>query len=323
MYKNGKVKVTINNRQLFDIISIKIENDSAVIGTTCHLLLPLKVRVKMEGQYLTDSPKNLFKTGDTIKIEAAYEKNTALTVFEGFVNDYEEGTPLKMRCFDLVYNLKKKEVEKSWKTTVKLKEIIDYILEGTGVVQYENNYDRDFDRFTISKMSASQALTDLKKVTPGVGSLINKKFWFNLTGIRNRTISLQTDRDVSDKNTKLQKKDGVYKKYKVVVNIKNADGTMGKFESGDKEGELITLNLGDMPDTKKRDELIKSAKKSMEFNNYKGNISLYLYPEVDALDAIEFKDIRYPERSGTYIVKSMELSLDADGFSRVLNVAEL
>jgi hypothetical protein len=92
-----------------------MHNDGQHIGATCEVVLPLNSRIGYEGK-LRLPTRFLFNTGDHIVINAKYEGYESygsylfgtpfygwLQIFDGFLYDFYESTPVKIKCLDYIY----------------------------------------------------------------------------------------------------------------------------------------------------------------------------------------------------------------------------
>jgi hypothetical protein len=112
MYLSGKIQVLINGVVLQSVVSVNAENDGAHIGASCDIVLPLNCRIgyNQDGARLILPTRFVFNTGDHIIINAKYEgyegygtNDGWVRVFEGFLYDFYETTPVKIKCLDYIY----------------------------------------------------------------------------------------------------------------------------------------------------------------------------------------------------------------------------
>ena len=112
MYLSGKIQVFINGTQLDSIVSVEVHNDGNHIGASCDIVLPLNSRIEYNngpGRLILPT-RYLFNTGDHVIIEAKYEGYESfgpyggwVRVFDGFLYDFYESTPIKIHCLDYIY----------------------------------------------------------------------------------------------------------------------------------------------------------------------------------------------------------------------------
>jgi len=140
IYVIAHAKVIINDTIVHEvginqnIVSIQTNNDANQIGSYCDILLPSNVRIAYNNNtnqsptpgdpdpqidvnqanngYITAPTRYYFNTGDHIVIKAKYEgyenetgsdNDGYLPVFDGFIYDFYESTPIKIKCLDYIY----------------------------------------------------------------------------------------------------------------------------------------------------------------------------------------------------------------------------
>jgi hypothetical protein len=346
MYFNCKLEVIIGGKLLETVNEVEVTNDVDHIGATCEISVPLVCRIQNEGQYLIDQPRNLFKTakvgtkgsagnlGDAVQIYAWYEEYNSLgkqLIFDGFLYDFMEGNPIKMRCVDYIAKLQQGEVNLTFPGKTKFKKVIDGILAGTDITVMSPYVDMDVENMSFPNMSRAACLQLIKQQLPFLLiTLFGSKLYINTAKASLKDIYLQSDINVIGAN--LQKPDAAFGRFKVQMTFKKPDGTKEVYEveDSDPQGELREVKCMDVPiykgQTKDAALLRKMGKQAMEnlqMGHYKGKFVTLLYPEIDLFDVIHFTDVRYKERSAKYLVRAIKTTLGKDGFHRESTVAYL
>ena len=113
MYFNCQIQVTINDTPINTIVSVDVHNDGNHIGASCDIVLPLNARIEHnndQNSFIINPVRYLFNTGDHIVINAKYsgyesygDQGEWVRVFDGFLYDFYESTPLKIKCLDYIY----------------------------------------------------------------------------------------------------------------------------------------------------------------------------------------------------------------------------
>lgn len=328
MYFDCKLEVRIGGKLLETVTEIEISNDAAQIGANCEIVVPLTVRIQNEGQYLIDNVRNLFKSGDFVQIWAWYLGMEKLQVFEGFIFDFLEGTPMKIRCLDYVYKLKLGVKNLSF-PKARIKNVISKIIEGSGLTLMEPYVDFEVENLTFPNMSPAACLEWIKKELALTVTIIGQKLYFNIASNTLNEVKLKSDTNVI--GISMQKPESAFQKFKVKAWIKKPNGTKEAVEIGDEDGELREIKLMCVPkNTPKGKEkknyhtkLMDNALEQVKMGHYNGKITTLLYPESDLFWAIDYTDVRYPERSAIYTVRAITISLSKDGFHRELTTAYL
>jgi hypothetical protein len=111
MYVNAHIQVIINGATLTSVVSVDMHNDGNHIGASCDLVVPLNARIKQYDESQAIVPSRVhFNTGDHIVINAKYDGYEKFgdtgewaRIFEGFLYDFSESTPIKIKCIDYIY----------------------------------------------------------------------------------------------------------------------------------------------------------------------------------------------------------------------------
>ena len=143
IYVNAHLQVFINgvpfhddegDNPLLNVISAETHNDGNHIGSYAEIIMPQTARIayisnpdqiptqtnpnpnviydQANNNYVIQNVRTYFNTGDSIVIKAKYEgyendpgadSTGYLPIFTGFLYDFYETTPLKVKCLDYIY----------------------------------------------------------------------------------------------------------------------------------------------------------------------------------------------------------------------------
>jgi len=356
MFFNAKISVVIGDKALQTVVSVTTENESSHVGATCDLVVPLNCRIKYQDgkdNYLTDYARNLFKNGDAITVKAQYEGMEWLTVFKGFVYDFIEGNPLTIKCLDYIYFFNLGIFGNSrvvYKKSAKAKKVIT----GTGasypkitlrtllqnLIDYVNDtideslddaehvslvtpvFDMTLVNISFVSMSPAAILEWLKKELGLNVSLSGPKLYCNIASNTLGLVKYDTTRNVL--RSGLQRRLATFQRFKLKAWFLREDGTRDSFQVGDDSGTLKEVFFYRVA----RDEnlyrkMADEALLKFKQHKYSGTIETLLYPAPELFWKVEYKDYRYPERSGNYVVMGMTVTLDENGYHRTIKLAFL
>lgn len=324
MYFNCKIEVVIAGKLLTTVHSVSIKNDIRSIGSFATLVVPLNCRIQYQDNktsFLTDFARNLFKSGDEITIKAWYEGMEVLTVYNGFVYDFQEGNPTEIKCQDNIYLLNLATLNLSYRS-VTLTALINKILEGTGITLMQPSIDMNLVDITFTLMSPAAILEYFKKNLGLHISFVGKQLYVNLASNVSNTVKYSTDRNIIISN--LQKPDAVFRKIKIKAWFIQENGIKDSLEVGDPNGQLEEVYFFKV----KRDlalykKLAGEALTKYTQLKYSGNVETYLYPVCDLFWAADYTDISYPARSATYYIISHDIDLNENGYHRKLKFSFL
>lgn len=356
MFFNCKISVVIGDKELKTVVSVNTKNDSDHIGAECDVVVPLNCRIQyVNGRrdYLTEYTKNLFSVGDQITIKAQYEGFDMVEVFNGFIFDFIEGTPITIKCTDYLYYLNKgifgsqrlllKKNKKSTISTpsvgasfksITLQSLCQKLLDfANDTIDHEASNtehlelilpmpDVELVNITFAMMSPAAILEWLKKEMGINISLQGNKLYVNVASNTSNTVYYRTDRNVLSSD--LQKPPAIYKSFKVKAWFIREDGTKDSFEIGDSNGTLKEVFFYKV----KRDQslyqkLATEALNKVKQQKYSGSIETLLYPDCNLFDKANYIDIRYPDRSANYVITGEEINIDENGYHRKLRLSYL
>ena len=233
MYLNCKIQVFINDVLIKNIVSVDYHNDGNHIGASCDIIMPLNARIEFNNVPGTLAPtlpelkrEYSFNTGDYIVINAKYEGYESygnsgewVRIFEGFLYDFYETTPIKIHCLDYIYwfnmgiyganyvvtkkltkagNIKKGSIKggegKSWSKADGgiefadlLQDIVDWVNNTIDLWNAEN--DTDFPFITLIRPKLSFLLVDISFVSMSPAAVLEwlkRELGFNITLIGNQ-----------------------------------------------------------------------------------------------------------------------------------------
>jgi len=270
IYLNAHAKVIINDTVVHEfghdenIVSVETHNDSNHIGAYCDIVMPQNIRLEYLNNkndaptyadqnpavdlthandgYITAQSRYFFNTGDHIIVKAkydGYEKSPGsdsdgyLTIFDGFLYDFYESTPLKIKCLDYIYwfnigiygdkivtAVKNKKARKPKILSGKgasyakiqfkdlMQDIVDTVNYNIEIWNEENDtnyplvtlFPDIFDMTLIDihfiSMSPAAILEWFKKELGMAITLIGNQLYVNIASFTNGTVILQTDTNV-------------------------------------------------------------------------------------------------------------------------------
>jgi hypothetical protein len=345
MYLNAHNIVQINGSVLNSVMGISYKNDCNQIGANCDIMVPLKSRIQNNGQYLTDDVRNLFVKGQPVKVNAWYDEYSQnvgiLNVFNGFVYDFVEGTPMKIRCLDYNYFFRLGTIKKLYYTKERfIKVIRDIIAEANKNVDIANKsgykiprielmtpyLDFEVINLSFTNLSPGACLEWLKKQLCLVITMVGNKLYVNLSSNTIGEVNLYTDQNVIEP-LQLQKPDAAFQKFHIKAQYPKPDGTKQILETGDEDGIIHEIKLFFVTQTDKGEnihqKLLDNALNEKRLGHYTGELNTLLYPNYDLFWKINFTDVRYTERSAKYIVREKELTISESGYHNKCKIAYL
>lgn len=355
MYFNASLSVYIKGINMTNIVSVKTDNDAQKIGQICDIVLPLNAYIQYNDQnnktvYLNAILTNFFKSGDQVQVYAQYEGMNPVNVFNGFIYDFIEGMPLKIKCMDYFYwfNLgifgnhrvfakkgKKSKITSSGTGNQYasigiqslLNTLISFVNQTISDWNKTNNTNVEqvslimpVPQFTLSNvtflnLSPAGVLEWLKKSVGFNISMIGSQLYFNLASNTLNTVNLDTGVNVI--KSSLQKPLATFQRIRLKCWFIRTDGTRDSFDIGDESGDMKEVFFYNIKrDGQIYENLANNALLKYSQHKFSGEVETYLYPDCQLFDVVEYVDRRYPDKNGRYTIIKDEIYLSDKGFRR-------
>lgn len=318
---NADIQVISNGKTLSftRVNEIEIESSAKVLEDTARIVLPTTARLERQGEFISEvETAKQFSVGDQIAIQLGYNGELR-EEFYGFISKIKPGTPLEIECVDAVWLLRRKNLNKSFRT-VQLDELLLYIIEGTGIQLIGEIPTINFKKFYLKNVTAAFALQKLKE---DYGLTIYLKNFTDLhVGLTSYTDNVQVkyslgvnviDNDlewVNEEDTRIKIK---------AVHVR-ANNTKIEKEYGDADGELRTIYFYDIDAGESLEKLAKLEAEKYKYSGYKGGISTFLLPSVEVGNVAVLTDPDYTERAGSYLVDKVVTTYGTNGAKRKIEL---
>lgn len=200
-------------------------------------------------------------------------------------------------------------------------------------------FDMTLENLTFITMSPAAILEWFKTELGFNITFYGNQLYVNLASKTNGKIKIDTGVNCLDSKlqTTLQRSQKNAGKSATVTAIRSAfqrirlkcwfireDGTRDSFEVGDQNGiqeEHFFYKVkrqGDNYETLANAALLKAQQ-----HHYRGELELLLYPDCDLFFEVNYTDVRYPEKNGTYVILAVFFELNEKGFHRKIKLAWL
>lgn len=315
-------EIKVGKYTIEGINSLKCKTDVNTITDTATLKLPITGLLKTENE--TNTSIEYAKTlnvGDEVIFKTGYDGDNN-TVFHGFIDKIEHGSPVVIRCIDHSYLLKNQSIAKVYESA-NLQTILNDICKGTGVTV-------DADSIQITNLKLHKAggkiskLDALKKIKEHIG--ITMYFYGNtlFAGLKYRRAKGEQKfkfnyNIIDDSELEFKREDDIQLLIKA-INVK-PDGTRQETEVGDAEGDTRTFYFHEVESTSKLKELAREKLETAKFTGYHGNFKTMAIPFAKkAMIANLLNDI-HPEKSGTYFIDGVDYEYSGNGIRQTINIS--
>lgn len=279
------------------ITGVRIETGWEMLTSTATILLAKNVKF-----FDNNKIKEVFKPGDPVEIYLGYDQ-TLVKEFVGYVAEVSADIPIKIRCEDAMYKLKRTKANVSIRQA-SVSDLLRGILpEGfpfdaldakIGSVRYPNT--------TVSKIL--EEVKDEYKLYSYIknhDTLVTGKIYQDDDGID--PVKFNFSRNVVSNNLNYKSKEEVLIKIKAVSTL--AKGAKIEVEVGDENGvqkQLSYYNIELKAELKKFAEL---DYQKFKVDGFKGTFTAFGVPSVTHGMRVDLTDPQYPERNGIYWIKKV------------------
>jgi hypothetical protein len=308
-----KSKITINGL-VFDFVN-QIDISSSWELQTDRAVITLPARFILGGKTIVGgTANNIFKRGDSVKIELGYEPNL-VTEFEGYISKIIPDSPLTIECEDLMWLLKQDTVTKSFQSTTLSNLLENTLPEG---IQYDA-IEAELGQFRIVNVTVAQVLKKLKEVYGLVSWVRNGVLRVGLAAYPADAVEsdILFQKNVVSQNLEYLREDDV--KVKVKAISIQPDNKKIEVDVGDENGEQRTLTYYNLPE----DELRAIAERELpklKYEGYFGSFLTFGEPSIKHGDHVNLTDKKFPERSGKFLVNSVTKSFGLGGYRQEVDL---
>jgi hypothetical protein len=314
---NSEITITGSKTWVFDFVNnVKIDEDVATLTDTCIITLPKKVH--FEG---TDYNNNLpIKRGDRIEIKLGY--SNLETRFSGYIRSIDTRYPITITCEDSMFLLKTvKANPKSYKSAM-LKDVISDLLDSTGI-KSELIDNIKLGQYRVNQGTVAQELNELK-----THFLLNAYFRIIdnepvlyvglLYPFDNRKKEVfETGMNIISEDFEFRQKEDI--KVKVEATSVDMKNKRTYLEVGDKEGDIVKINIPDLTESELRDFANKALERQKS-TGLKGRFTTFGQPSVSKCDIVEVHSL--DGRIGSYLVQKNEIEFGMNGFRQTITLGQ-
>lgn len=325
----SEVTIVGDQTWVFDALSsCTIVEDTGSLTDTCVIELPKKISWQC-GETGSRPP---IKRGDKVTVKLGYtppgtapsESDFKLR-FAGFVRRVDAKAPVKIECEDGMFLLKLAPTkQKGFPPTTTLKQLISFLLEGTGIKYHLIDKDIELGPYRITRPTIAQELNELKRER-GLKAYFrhlnnesvlyvgydysfdwkNKESFIHGKNIISEELEFRRAEDIKlrVKATSIDRKN---RRLEVILDNKD--------EKDVEEIQVFANNIS-------YDALKLLAEKALDrykYTGYQGSIETFGEPVVHKCDAvhIEISD----GNGGDYLVKKVEVNFGTNGYRQKIEL---
>lgn len=306
--------------------SIRVKKSIHSLVETAMVQLPITARLEKEGTLLpSEETAKVFAEGDAVEIQLGHD-NTLKTEFKGFINRVNFSDPCTLELEGYSWQLKRKAEAKSWKS-VKVKEVLNLLIAGTGITIHPDTTDVELKPFSIQNENGIQVIESIKKASDEylVAYFIDGNQLYvgpENFALRDQVVKYKLGwNTLQDEELKLRHADDV--KVKVNYCWRDKKGKRHHGSAGKSGGIEINYNdLGRFPDAETAKTKALALSQLKQYEGYEGRVTALLVPYCQPGWKASVLDDQYKEREGGYIVEGVTVILDGRGDERIVEIGK-
>ena len=308
LYLNMNSKAVLGNIQLNNITSFNITQTVQELSSTAKLVVP-----KAYGKIGQKPILDLLKVGDPVKIDLGYN-GVYNQEFEGYISEIEADAPLVINCDDKMWPYKQNNWVKNYARS-DLKQVLQEIFPGLVIDCPQVN----LGKFEIDNASSYKVIQDLQSdnglYSRITGNTLKVGLAYDFADL-SKVHTYDIRKDVKANDLKYKRKEDMQVRFKAVANLPNGKKKTVMVGSKLPNASEKTLNFaGNFTESELKEKANAVLAKAV-FDGYTGSVTGLGDPLTRCGDCLTLIDEQNPEREGTYMIETVEISYDDNGFSR-------
>jgi len=279
--------------------AVKIESSWETLTDTAIIILPRNVK-----DFDKINVKTVFKKGDPVQIYLGYDEKLVLE-FTGFISEVSADIPIKIKCDDFMYLLKKHSVNVSMRNT-KLIDLIKQIVPAG--IEYDvadiNIGTKRFPNTTAAKILEELQENEIYSYFVGKKLIVGKIYSDNAS----EPVEFNFSRNVIENALQYKNKEDII--IKIIAESTQPKGKKLKVEYGDDFGQEQHLSYYNI---QLKEDLLKLAMldyDKFKVDGFEGHITVFGTPSVSHGMKAKIISYQYPDRKGLYFIKKVVKEFD-------------
>ena len=301
---------------------IKIVKSVDLLSDTAEIRMPITALFgNNQAGFERKRLENEIKAGDPVSITLAYKGVFEKEEFKGFVRWVKPNVPtITIECEDIVYKVRQKTINQNFRKTT-LKEVLQFIIAGTGIELDGNIPEVGFDKFLLKDVNGAQAL---EKIKEEYGLFIfvtdENKLFAGLRQVKNigQEVNFDLYRNVVQHDLKFRRAEDVRIALKV-IGVKK-DNTKVTVVVGDTTGEERTIYKYNISDEATLKKIGEAELSDLKYTGYEGTITGFLIPFTTRGMTVNIYDDNYPDRTGSYFCPKVTTTFGTSGARREIEL---
>lgn len=302
----------ISNLEIHRVSQIHIESSWKDLTSKAEITLPRNVQLFQE-----NSIREIFKYGDRVKIEFGYDNNMEVE-FTGYITQVSADIPVRIKCEDEMFKLKKIPVNYSNPKTT-LKKLLEDICPGYEIDALEGV---SLGSIRLKQTTASIVLEKLQSEFGLYSYFIGKKLVCGKYYADNTSDKIVPFNMEIIPSNSLEYRNADELLVKVKGTSLKTNGEKIQFEYGEDGGDVLTLTYFQIENKSELEKLVKHDYELRKVDGFSGSFSSFGIPTVNHGQKAELNSWRFPDKDGVYYVDSLVKDYGTGGIRRAISLGK-
>lgn len=293
------------------VTELSISSSWNMLTDVCEIKIPQ--RLKKGDETIIAGDNNIFKRGDRVEVEIGYYPNLE-RVFTGFVSAIKPESPLALVCEDSAFLFKESNITTSYEEVS-----LSTLMEDLCPIEFET-IEANLGAFRISNVNFAQVLKELKKTYGLISFVRDEKLFVGLAYYPEQRVdhSFSFQKNIIEDDLEYRRADDVKVRVKAISIL--PDNEKIEVQVGDSSGAQRTLTYYDLNEEDLKERAERELPR-LKFEGYRGGFLTFGEPLVKHGDSVTLKDLKFPEREGTYLVDGVDVTQGASqGFRQKIKL---
>ena len=314
----------VTQKWVFNALSsCTIVEDTGSLTDTCVIELPKKIswqqdpRPRDQTKAASEVPVEVpIKRGDRITVKLGYDDHLKVR-FSGYIRNVNTKAPIRIECEDEMFLLKLLTAKKRGFPGIKLKELVGFLLEGTGVEYKLLDNNIALGPYRITRSTVAEELNELKRERGlkayFIQSVLHVGYDYPFDG-RNKESFIHSKNIINEELDYRREEDIKLKIKATSIDRKNV---RSELELGDKDGEEVQVFINNVD----RNELKVFAQKAYDrykYTGHRGSFETFGEPAMHKCDTAHLEPS--DGKQGDYLVKKVEINFGTNGYRQKIDL---
>jgi hypothetical protein len=294
------------------------------LSTTGHVTLSTLAMFDSKHRRVLEVNKEV-KVSDSVVIEAGYAETGIKSIFRGVVKAINTGERVRLDIEDGMFLLRCKPIVLTAKK-IKLKELLNKILSGTGVSVSDRTADMLVDEFQYNGNVAGALAVVKERLNLTVYLSTEDVLYAGLEEAemlstdeqKAARIKLIYGRNIIENGVSYQTKESA--PLKVVVKGKAKDGKETVAEAGMEGGSKQTHYRYNVTDKAALKLIAEQLYNKQNYDGFRGTLTIWGVPVAIPGGTVEYKNENYKDNEGRYFIKAVETTFGSGGLRQRLTM---